>query len=112
MDEELAQELGKMMFKWMRVDDKPIQLHFGNGRVLLGSGVKATKDGEKLPPNIAFQTVEEEYPIGDLVKPVKPNKVADIDVLMFFNNIESLNVVIGALERLRNEFPVAEPTSS
>jgi hypothetical protein len=72
-------------------------LKFGRGQILLG---RINYMGN---PTQTFHPTDTELPIGDLEKPIPMSELPPI-LMMSFENIESLNVVIGSLEKLKEKF--------
>jgi DNA-binding transcriptional regulator GbsR (MarR family) len=76
-------------------------LKFGRGAILMGRmnycGI----------PTQTFHLSEKEYPVGELKEELPMSDYVP-DLMMSFENIESLNVVIGSLEKLREHFKVKE----
>lgn len=72
-------------------------LKFGKGQILLGS---IDYMGN---PTQTFYPTDEEHPIGKLAKPIPMSELPPV-LMMSFENIESLNTVIGSLEKLKLKF--------
>lgn len=76
-------------------------LKFGRGAILMG---RINFCGM---PTQTFHLSKKEYPIGELKENLLMSEHMP-DLMMSFENIESLNVVIDSLEKLREHFKVKE----
>lgn len=74
-----------------------MMLKFGKGQILLG---RINYLGN---PTQTFRPTDKEYPIGKLAKPIPMSELPPV-LMMSFENIESLNMVIGSLKKLKLKF--------
>lgn len=81
----------------------PVEFSFGRGRVLLGRATTETNGERRI--GLAMRITDEERSLGPIEG--EPISSPDVDALMMFENVESLDVVIGALTEIRADMIAA-----